>query len=117
MFAQARLIIVGLIILAVVIVGGGLWWNAKRTAALKARVVVAEQGAELAHETGAITERVTRTEITIRTQAERSVDVVQSAPGADTPLDPEFRDRLCAAVASLRDGAQACDDQPAAPPP
>lgn len=111
MFAQARAIIVGLIILAVVIVGGGLWWNAKRTAALKARVVAAEQSTELATATTGIVERVVRSEVTIRTQAERSVDAVQTAPGADTPLDPAFRDNLCAAVAGMRDGSEACHDQ------
>lgn len=80
---------------------------------LKARVVAAEQQTELTTETAAITERVIRSEVTIRTQAERSVDVVQTAPGADASIDPAFRDRLCAAVSGLRDGAAACDDQPA----
>ena len=111
-FTQARAIVASLIVLAVAAAGGMAWWNWNAAKAARARAVAAEQSAELATATTAVVERVVRSEITIRTQAERSIDVVQSAPGADTPVDADFRDRLCAAISGLRDGAQACDDQP-----
>lgn len=79
---------------------------------LKQRAVVAEQGEQLATQTTAVVERVVRSEVTIHTQAERSVDAVQSATGADAPLDPELRARVCAGVAGLRNGSGACNDQP-----
>ena len=114
---QVRAIIVGLIILAAVIVGGGLWWNAKRTAALKARVVVAEQVAELAVQTTGIVERVVRSEITIRTQAERQTHAVQIAPGADAALDPAFTATLRGSIGIMRGESQAADDSGSAATP
>lgn len=117
MITQVRLIVAGVTLAAILALVGYVHFTRKALREANARVTAAEQSTDLATATTAEVEKVTRTEVVIRTQAERSVDVVQSAPGADTPLDPEFSDRLCAAVASLRDGAQACNDQPAAAAP
>ena len=113
MFTTARLIIAGCVTVAILALGGYVYFTRKALREANARVAAAEQSTQLATATTGIVERVVRSEVTIRTQAERSVDAVQTAPGADTPLDPEFRDKLCAAVSGLRDGAQACHDQPA----
>lgn len=111
MFTQARLILAGLIVAAILAGGAYVWWTRKALANAQARVVAAEQQASLNQQTGEIAERVIRSEVTIRTQAERSVDVVQSAPGSDTPLDPAFRDSLVGELERMRNGPQAGDDQ------
>ena len=117
MITQARLIIAGLLLAAILAGGTYIYLTRKALHTAQARVATAEQQASLNQQTGEITERVIRSEVTIRTQAERAADAIQTAPGADTPLDPDFRDKLCAAVDSLRDGSPACDDQPAAATP
>lgn len=112
MFGLSKLALVGIALAAVVallVVGyfsDPFGWRKN----LKARVVVAEQGTELAHETGAITERVLRSEVTIHTVTERQVDAVQSAPGADAQLDPAFVDSLRASISVMRGESQAADD-------
>lgn len=88
---------------------GWLSWRQAKTE--RERRIVAEQGQALAVETGAITERTLRTEIVVHHQAEEQVDAVQSAPGADAPLDPAFRDRLRAGFDVLRRPAEAADDR------
>ena len=110
MFTQARLLITGVVILAVLALGGYVWWVRKTLAEARARVVTAEQQSDLNAATGAIAEETARTEIIIRTQAERSADVVQSAPGATTPLDPAFSDSLRGELERMRQ-PQGSDDQ------
>ena len=107
-----RLIIAGCVVVAIIALGGYVYWTRKAIREANARVTAAEQSTELATATTGIVERVVRSEVSIRTQAERSVDVVQTAPGGDTPTDPAFRDRLCAAVSGMRDGSPACNNQP-----
>jgi DNA-binding transcriptional regulator of glucitol operon len=114
---QARAIIAAVAAVALVLLLAVGWFQWRAAKDAKARAVVAEQGQALAEQTTGIIERTVRTEVVVRQEAERQVDVVQSAPGADARLDPEFRARLCAAVASLRNGAEACNDQPAAVAP
>lgn len=114
---QARVLIGSAIALLFVLALAIGWFQWRAAKDARARAVVAEQGQVLAEETTGIVERTLRTEVTIHTQAERQANVVQAAPGAEAPLDPEFRARLCAAVASLRDGAESCNDQPAAVAP
>jgi uncharacterized iron-regulated membrane protein len=76
MMTQARMILAGLVVAAILAGGAYVWWTRKALANANARVVAAEQQASLNQQTGEIAERVIRSEVTIRTQAERSVDVV-----------------------------------------
>lgn len=113
---QARAIIASLaaLALALLLAVGWFQWRAAKDA--KARAVVAEQGQALAEQTTGIIERTVRTEIVVRQEAERQVDVVQAAPGAEAPLDPAFRDTLRGSIGVMRGGAQAPDDQRPADP-
>lgn len=108
---QARILIGSLVVLLVVLLGAVFWfqWNAAKTA--RARAVVAEQGQDLAEQTTGIVERAVRTEVIVRQEAERQVDVVQAAPGADAPLDPAFSGALRGAIGVMRGEAKAPDDQ------
>lgn len=113
---QARALIASLAALALVLLlaVGWLQWQAAKDA--KARAEVAEQGQALAEQTAGIIERTVRTEVVVRQEAERQVDVVQSAPGADAPLDPGFRDTLRGSIGVMRGEPQAPDDQRSADP-
>ncbi len=75
---QARAIIaaVAALALALLLAIGWFQWRAAKDA--KARAVVAEQGQELAEQTTGIIERTVRTEVVVRQETERQVDVVQS---------------------------------------
>jgi len=90
---------------------GGLYFTRKALANANARVTAAEQQASLNQQTGEIAERVIRSEVTIRTQAERSADVVQAAPGAAAPLDPAFASSLRGELERMREQSPAGDDQ------
>lgn len=90
MITQARLIIAGLLLAAILAGGTYIYLTRKALHTAQARIATAEQQASLNQQTGEITERVIRSEVTIRTQAERSANVVQQAPGSDAPLDPAF---------------------------
>ncbi len=113
---QARAIIAALaaLALALLLAIGWFQWRAAKDA--KARAVVAEQGQALAEQTTGIVERTLRTEVVVRQEAERQVNVVQSAPGADTRLDPAFTDALRGSIGVMRGEPQAPDDQRAADP-
>lgn len=116
---QARALIAALAVLAVLalvllLAVGWLQWRAAKDA--KARAEVAEQGQSLAEQTTGIIERTVRTEVVVRQEAERQVDVVQSAPGADAPLDPAFRDTLRGSLGIMRGEPKAPDDQRPADP-
>jgi uncharacterized protein HemX len=108
---QVRLILAALVVAAILAGGAYVWWTRKALANANARVVAAEQQASLNQQTGEIAERVIRSEVVIRTQAERSVDVVQTAPGAAAPLDPAFASSLRGELERMRDQSPAGDDQ------
>ena len=111
MITQARLIIAGLVVLAVLCLVGYVWYTRDQLKNARARVVTAEQSTELAKDTGEITERTLRTEVIIHDRAETQADVVQSAPGADTPLDPAFAGSLRNAIGVMRGEPQAAPDR------
>ena len=113
---QARALIASLAVLALVLLLtiGWFQWRAAKDA--KARAEVAEQGQALAEQTTGIIERTVRTEVVVRQEAERLVDVVQSAPGADARLDPAFSDTLRGSIGVMRGDVQALDDQRAPDP-
>ncbi len=113
---QARAIIAALaaLALALLLAIGWFQWRAAKDA--KARAVVAEQGQALAEQTTGIVERTLRTEVVVRQEAERQVNVVQSAPGADTRLDPAFTDALRGSIGVMRGEPQTPDDQRPADP-
>lgn len=111
MLTQAKALIAALIVAAILAGGAYIYWTRKALANANARVAAAEQQASLNQQTGEIAERVIRSEVTIRTQAERSADVVQQAPGAQTALDPAFADSLRGELERMRDSPKAGDDQ------
>jgi len=106
-----RLAVAGVVVAAILALGGYVWFTRKALKTAQARVATAEQQASLNQQTGEIAERVIRSEVTIRTQSERSVDVVQAAPGASAPLDPAFADSLRGELERMRDHSPASDDQ------
>lgn len=110
MFTPLRIAISALIVAAILAGGSYVWWVRKALHNAQARVAAAEQQASLNQQTGEIAERVIRSEVVIRTQSERSVDVVQAAPGAQTPLDPAFADSLRGELERMRN-TQGGDDQ------
>lgn len=75
----------------------------------KARAVVAEQGQALATETGQITERTLVREPIIIREAEGAAHVVETAPGAETPVPPDVLAGWRAGVDGLRERSQAPD--------
>jgi hypothetical protein len=113
---NARAIIAALaaLALALLLAIGWFQWRAAKDA--KARAEVAEQGQELAEKTTEVLGGMFRTEVVVRQEAERQVDVVQSAPGADARLDPAFRDTLRGSIGVMRGEPQAPDDQRPADP-
>ena len=113
---QARALIAALAALALVLLLAVGWFQWRAAKDAKARAEVAEQGQELAEQTTGIVERTLRTEVVVRQEAERQVDVVQSAPGADAPLDPAFSDALRGSLGIMRGEPQAPDDQRPADP-
>ena len=113
---QARAIIASLVALALVLLLAVGWFQWRSAKDAKARAVVAEQGQALAEKTTGIIERTVRTEVVVRQEAERQVDVVQAAPGANAPLDPAFRDALRGSLGIMRGEPKAPDDQRPADP-
>jgi hypothetical protein len=113
---NARAIIAALATLALALLLAVGWFQQRAAKDAKARAVVAEQGQALAEQTTGIIERTVRTEVVVRQEAERQVDVVQSAPGADARLDPAFTDALRGSIGVMRGHAPAPDDQRAADP-
>jgi len=113
---QARALIASLAALALVLLLAIGWFQWRAAKDAKARAEVAEQGQALAEQTTGIVERTLRTEVVVRQEAERQVDVVQSAPGADARLDPAFRDTLRGSIGVMRGEPKAPDDQRPADP-
>jgi DNA-binding transcriptional regulator of glucitol operon len=113
---QARAIIAAVAAVALVLLLAIGWFQWRAAKDAKARAEVAEQGQALAEQTTGIIERTVRTEVVVRQEAERQVDVVQSAPGADARLDPAFRDTLRGSLGVMRGEPQAPDDQRAPDP-
>ena len=111
MITQARLILAGLVVAAILAGGAYVWWTRKALANANARVTAAEQQASLNQQTGEIAERVIRSEVVIRTQAERSSDVVKSSSDGETRLSDDFRTNLRSERERVRNSAQAGDDQ------
>jgi hypothetical protein len=113
---NARAIIAAVATLALALLLAVGWFQQRAAKDAKARAVVAEQGQALAEQTTGIIERTVRTEVVVRQEAERQVDVVQSAPGADARLDPAFSDTLRGSIGIMRGEPKAPDDQRAADP-
>jgi hypothetical protein len=100
------------VVVAAILAGGAyVWWTRKALANANARVTAAEQQASLNQQTGEIAERVIRSEVVIRTQAERSADVVKSSSDGETRLSDDFRANLRAERERVRNSTQAGDDQ------
>jgi hypothetical protein len=113
---NARAIIAAVATLALALLLAIGWFQQRAAKDAKARAVVAEQGQALAEQTTGIIERTVRTEVVVRQEAERQVDVIQAAPGADARLDPAFRDTLRGSIGVMRGDAKAADDQRPADP-
>jgi hypothetical protein len=113
---NARAIIAAVATLALALLLAVGWFQQRAAKDAKARAVVAEQGQALAEQTTGIVERTLRTEVVVRQEAERQVDVIQSAPGADARLDPAFRDTLRGSLGVMRGEPQAPNDQRPADP-
>lgn len=76
----------------------------------RTKAEVAEQGREIAHEAVQSQDRHTAKTKAVHQQAESEVDAIQSTPGADTPLNADRRNDLCAALSRMRNNAPACAD-------
>ena len=91
----------------------------KREAAVeRARAAVEAQKADLAKLTTETVEKFHTETRTIVRQGEKEIEIVQSLPSANDPIDDDRRRALCDALGRLRDGKPACDlDRPAEPSP
>lgn len=56
-------------------------------------------------------DRYHNTTTIIREKEDVAVDAVQTAPGADAPIDPDRRAVLCDSLSRMRNGAPVCVDQ------
>ena len=106
-----KAVIALLIVAAILALGGYVYLTRKALSEANARVVAAEQQASLNQQTGEIAERVIRSEVVIRTQAERSADVVKSSSDGETRLSDDFRANLRDERERVRNSTQAGDDQ------
>lgn len=96
---------------------GGVWYVMDlqtKADRLKADLATAEQQATNNEAAVRAVDTYHETTTIIREKADHAVTDIQSAPGADAPLDPDFRSRLCAGLASVR-GSEACTDNTPAP--
>jgi hypothetical protein len=92
----------------------GAWkWREAVLARERGLRVAAEQTAAVATETTRIIERTMTHERTVEREADRAVEAVQEAPGAETPIPPELLDVWGRAIDGLRNGSPA---SPAADP-
>ena len=98
---------------------GGFVWRIRHDEAQKwkAKVDAAQAQVQVEQATTQALDHYTHATVVIREKSNAAVSQVQSAPGAQTPIDPERRAVLCAALASVRDGpvCEADDHDPAEP--
>jgi hypothetical protein len=85
-------------------------WRKAKVERLETEVATKTDENELAAAATVTVERFHTTERIIRETVEKEADAVQALPGAETPIDPDRRAVLCAALSRLRDGERACDD-------
>lgn len=84
--------------------------------AAKAQAVTATQQAAVATKTTEVLDRVVRSEVIIRNQAQGAAQHVEAAIGAETPLPPAVGLAVRAGVDGMRNGSRTSDDQPSAEP-
>lgn len=101
-----RLIYAAATLAAVLAAAGGfyLWGQRDAEARLKPAVKAAETQTRTEQATTAAVDTYATRTVIIREKADHAIRTVQAAPGADTPLAPERRALLCAALAGVRDG-------------
>lgn len=93
----------------VVILMAGAWMNYERLMKAEQRARVAETQAELNAAAVQQLDHYTTTTTVIREKAQEAERVVQSAPGANAPLDPDNRSVVCAELERMR-GSAVCTD-------
>ena len=96
---------------------GGVWYVRdlqSKVSRLKDEAATAEQQATNNAEAVRAVDTYHQTTTIIREKADNAISDVQSAPGSDAPLDPDFRARLCNGLAGVR-GSPICTDDIAAP--
>jgi len=111
-----RLILTGIAATALLATVGGLYWKGRHDAAEKAKAAV--EAAQAQARVSDVTAKALDTHTTevriIRERSDHAIQVVQQAPGADTPVDPDllraWRDGLRDIETSARGG-----DNPAKP--
>jgi hypothetical protein len=84
--------------------------------AAKVQAVTATQQAAVATKTTEVLDRVVRSEVIIRNQAQGAIEHVEQAQGAETPLPPAVAASVRAGVDGLRKRSGAGDDQPSGQP-
>ena len=111
-----RLILTGIAATALLATVGGLYWKGRHDAAEKAKAAVAaSQAAQRQAEitTTALDEHSTRTVI-IRERQDAAVQIIQAAPGSDSPVPPLVLDAWRRGL--LNDASAADADSPASVP-
>lgn len=101
------------VLLAVVVIAAGFFlWNfdpfGRRERAEQKAATATAQAENNDQAVRQVDRYVEKTTI-VREKAQEAEDAVRQAPGAETPLDPDRRDVLCGALASLR-GSDACTE-------
>jgi hypothetical protein len=110
--------IIGGVIIAVALLFASLTfdpWGLRKKAETKA--ATATQQAAVETKTTQVLDRVVRSEVIIRNQAQGAIEHVEQAQGADAPLSPALAAAIRAGVDGLRDPAGAGGDQPASDAP
>jgi hypothetical protein len=104
-FSSVQIALAGLIVILI----GLVWINHDRVQRANERVRAAETQAELNAAAVQQLDHFTTTTTVIREKAQEAERVVQSAPGAGAPLDPDNRSVVCAELERVR-GSAVCTD-------
>lgn len=104
-FSSVQVALAGLIVILI----GLVWINHDRVQRANERVRAAESQADLNGEAVHQLDHFTTTTTVIREKAQEAERVVQSAPGASAPLDPDNRSVVCAELERVR-GSAVCTD-------
>jgi len=105
--------IVGGVILAVALLFASMTfdpWGMRKRA--ETRAVTATQQAAVETTKAEVLDRVVRSEVIIRNQAQGAAQHVEAAIGAETPLPPAVGAAVRAGVDGMRNGSRTGDDQP-----